>query len=140
MKGIKFILPVLAIIMIGAGFLSCMEVIAGESTNAPTVIRNEIGFRGGGMASYTVNPKNGCIQDFYDKDGKIIPIKKPPRWLAEGKETVDFGSFSDSQCRQGVIAIGGSPIEYWGYVNGIWTCIGAWDPSNGRWYPRCKGY
>ncbi len=141
MKGKKIIIRVLAIIMIGAGFLSVMEVVAGELPKAPMVIRADVGFPGGGMASYAVNPENGCIQDFYDKDGKIPPTKTKPGWLVEGKEMVDFGSFSDSQCRQGVIGIGSSPIEYWVYAKPYWFCIGAWDPecgTYGKWYPRCK--
>lgn len=140
MKGKKFIIRVLAIIMIGAGLLSCMEVTAGELPRAPMVIRAEISFPGGGTAKYSVNPENGCIQDFYDKDGKILPPETTPGWLVKGKETIDFGSFTNSQCRQGVIGIGGSPIEYWSYANGHWVCIGAWDPCNNSWYPRCKDY
>jgi hypothetical protein len=138
MKGKKSIIRVLTIVMIGAGLLSCMEVTAGELPKAPMVIRAEVGFPGGGMAKYAVNPKNGCIEDFYDKDGKILPLKTTPGWLDKGKETVDFGSFTDSQCRQGVIGIGGSPIEYWGYANGHWFCIGAWDPDCPKWTPRCN--
>lgn len=140
MKGIKFIIGVLAIIMIGAGFLSVMEVVADELPKAPMVIRADVGFPGGGEASYEVNPENGCIKDFYDKKGKISKTKLPPPWLKRGRKTFDLGSLSNSQCRQGVIGIGSSPIEYWSYVNGHWVCIGAWDPCNGRWYPRCTGY
>ena len=140
MKGIKFIIGILAIIMIGAGFLSVMEVVADEKPKAPIVIRAEVEFPGEGKAWYTVNPKNGCIMDWSDKKGKILEAKLPPPWLKPNKKTIDFGSFTNSQCRQGVIGIEGTPIEYWSYANGRWVCIGAYDPCNGNWYPRCTGY
>ena len=140
MKGIKFIIGILAIIMIGAGFLSVMEVVADEKSKVPTVIRAEVEFPGGKRAWYTVNKKNGCIENWSDTKGIIPEAKAPPPWLKPKKEIVDFGSFSNPQCRQGVIGIKGTPIEYWSYVNGHWVCIGAWDPACNRWYPRCTGY
>lgn len=142
MKGKKFIIRVLAIIMIGTGFLSVQKVVAGELSKPqpPTAKWVEVAFSGGGTAKYKVNPSNGCIDKFIDREGDIPEAKKPPDWLVPGSKMVDFGSFSNPQCREGVIAIGGSPIEYWAYANGSWFCVGAFDPCNGRWYPRCTGY
>lgn len=142
MKGKKFITRVFAIIMIGAGMFSCTEVVAGKLQVAPRVLKTMVGFPGDGMASYAVDPGNGCIQKFFYKNGEQIKPKWPS-WLVEGKKTVDFGSFTDSKCRQGVIGIGGSPTEYWGYAYGSYYCIGAWDPEcppYGRWYQPCLNH
>jgi len=142
MKGKKFIILVLAIIMIGTGFLSVQEVVATDLSKPrpPTASWVEVEFPGEGMAKYKVNPESGCIDKFIDSKGVIPAARKPPHWLVPGKKTFDLGSFSNPQCREGVIAIGGSPIEYWFYCNGSWFCIGAFDPCNQKWYPRCINY
>ena len=128
-----------ASIIIVTGFLSFSIDAAEKPQLSPKVFRvvNWISFPGKGKASYEVDPVKGCIQNFYYENGKLIKPKRPG-WLREGKKTVDFGSFTDSQCRQGVIGIGGSPIEYWGYANGYYYCIGAYDPACPAWYQPCR--
>jgi hypothetical protein len=139
MEGKKCIIRVFATIMIGAGFLSVMVGAADKPQLGPRVLKvvKWVSFPGDGKVSYEVDPKNGCIQKFFYENGKQIPPERPG-WLREGKKTVDFGSFTDSQCRQGVIAIGSSPIEYWGYANGYYYCIGAYDPACPAWYQPCR--
>lgn len=135
----KFIIWVFAIMFISAGILSVTAIAGSKTEFVPRVLKvvKWVGFPGDGKASYEVDSENGCIQNFFYKNGK--PIKpKQPGWLREGKKTVDFGSFTDSQCRQGVISIGGSPIEFWGYANGSYFCIGAWDPACPAWYQPCR--
>ena len=130
MGRIKIVVLVCAILLIGPGFLSVTIGAAGNLHIAPKVYKivNWVKFPSDGKASYVVDPANGCIEKFYYKNGE--PIKpKQPGWLREGKKTVDFGSFTDSKCRQGVIAKGSSPIEYWGYANGQYYCIGVYDPD-----------
>jgi len=143
MEGKKFIIRVFAVIMIGAGFLSVTVFAASKPQLVPKVgkVVKWVSFPGDGNVSYEVDPENGCIQKFFYEDGSQIKPTKRPSWLREKKETVDFGSFTDSQCRQGVIAIEGTPIEYWGYANGWWYCIGAWDSEcgdYGHWYQSCQ--
>ena len=132
---------ILTLVLIGPG--NAMS----ETLKVPRVSKVEIDFFGKGKASYDINPTTGCIQNFYYgevTERERIPIdeKKPPfPGLVENKKTVDFGSFTDAQCRQGVISITGSPTEYWGYANGRYYCIGAWDPecpNGGHWFQPCK--
>ena len=152
MKGEKVFICVFAIIVIGAGLLSCMEETAGKFPNvstevtadkspkAPMVTRAEVGFPGGGIITYEVDSGTGCIKNFFYKNGE--PIKsQTPSWLVKGKEILYFGSFNNSQCQQGIIGIGGSPIEFNGIINNIAFCLGAWDPECGRyghWYQPCQ--
>ena len=151
MKGINFFIQVFAIIKIGAGFLSVMEVVAGELPKAPSlkVLRVAVGLHGdkkaedlGVVATYDVDPENGCIQNFYNRKGEQINSEtQTPGWLVEGKNILYSGSFSDLQCRQGIIDIGGSPTEYWAEANRSYFCIGAWDPECGpfgHWYQTCQ--
>lgn len=146
MEGKKSIIRVFAIIIIGAGFLS-VTIFAANKTCSAAEFRTLIGFPGGGKASYDVGP-HGCIQKFYyetDKHkgiykGKPIPSKRPS-WLKEDREWVEFGSFTDIRCRQGYIGIRikkGTPTEYWGWANGYYYCIGAYDPSCPAWYQPCR--
>jgi hypothetical protein len=150
MKGLKFMTPVFAIIMIVAGLISCMEVKAGEMKKPPSlkVLKFPIGFQGntyaeslGEVVSYDVDPTTGCIKNFYDKKGNLIkPKKEPPKWLVKGKETHYFGSTGDLQCQQGIIGVGGSPTEYYGHVEGHFICLFAWDPEclpYGAFYQPC---
>ena len=155
MKGKGFIIPVVAIIMIGAGLFSCVEAKAGRITNATMVARAEaplvvreaylgipvekngkIEFQPAG--SYVVDPATGCINIVKNIKGMEVKGNDMPRWLDKERKTLDFGSFSNSQCRQGVIGLSGSPTEYWVYANGSYFCIGAWDSACGHWYPECK--
>ena len=135
----KSIVVIIAVVMIGAGLLSVTVWAGGKPKLGPKVLKivNWVGFPGDGKVSYEVDPANGCIQNFYYANGKPI-MPKQPGWLREGKQTADFGSFTDSQCRQGVIGIGGSPIEYWGYANGSYYCIGAYDQACPAWYQPCR--
>jgi hypothetical protein len=143
MRGKKLITRGLAIIMIGAGFLPVMEVAADEfpKVPSPTILKAYIGFLGDKepKASYDVDPETGCIQNFYDKGGKSIPKTKTPAWLVEGKETLDFGNFSNSQCRQGFIGVGSCPYEHWVYLgSGDYACLWAWDYIRFKFYQPCQ--
>lgn len=145
MKGKKKIIRVLAMLMFGVGFLSIMEVEAGGFPNVPglKVLKVSIGFHGdekaGELFSYEVDPATGCIQNISDKEGEIPVMKEPPSWLVKGKEILYFGNLGDLQCQQGIIGIGSSPIEYGTHTSEGYICIGAWDPCNNKWYPRCIG-
>jgi len=148
MKGKKFIIWVLAIIMIGAGFFSSMEVVAEELPEAPFVTKAkvEVKFPGGAYATYTLNDKNGCIQDISDREGKIPWKTGKPDWQVKaGIEKIYTSDLinlpNNLQCRQGtgIIGIGSSPIEYYSYdSNGNYICVGAWDSCNSKWYDRCQ--
>jgi len=143
MKGKKLIIWMLAIIMIGAGLLSVMEVAADQSQKPPSLkvlkIRKYVGFPGDteAKASYDVDPETGCILNFFDKEGK--PIKSTsPSWLGKDKVTWYLGSLNDSQCQQGLIAIGSCPVEFWGWKDGSYYCKFAWDYINYRFYQPCS--
>jgi hypothetical protein len=138
MEGKKFIIRVLATTMIGAGFLLVTGVAWCEHKYAPRVPEYWVEFPGGGKVRLVIDPQTGCIGKVFDAKGNPISAKNP-NWLKEGKEVVYFGSLTDSQCQQGVIAIQGSPIEYWIRVGGYYVCIGAYDPACGRWYQPCNG-
>ena len=71
MKGFKFIASVFTLIMIVVGFISCMEVKAGETQKVPTpmVLKTSIGLHGnikakdlGEVISYDADPETGCIK------------------------------------------------------------------------------
>ena len=83
------------------------------------------------------HPVTGCIQKFAYPDGTDIP-PSTPGWLNSPKVTVDFGNFDNRICREGMIAVKGSPIEYWGYAYGSYYCIGAYDPAKPAWYQPCR--
>jgi hypothetical protein len=91
----------------------------------------------GGCFRIHKHPVTGCIKEFRDCDGNLIP-KNPdgPSWIT--KEVPDLGSFDEKLCRNAVITgkTGlGTDYEYWGYANGWWYCIGTWDTA-GYW---CNG-
>jgi len=152
MKGTRFnLLSMLVLIMSAMVLLPVIKAAAGDLPATPNlrVVRVSLGFYGdeklealGVAASYDVDPATGCIQNFYDKeDNRIDEDKKPPDWVAEGKDVVYFTSPSDLQCRQSIIAVKGSPIEIIFYANGHYYCIGAWDPECppvGKWYQPCQ--
>ena len=108
-----------------------------EKAEAPRISRAELVFPGGGKASYVTDPKTGCIQYFMDAKGEKIEPNHPA-WLANDRKIYDIGSFNDTQCRQGVIAINSCPIEYNGIAHGTIFCIGAWDWANKIWYQPCR--
>lgn len=149
MKG-KIIILMLAVFMFGAGFLSIMEVVAGELPKVPSlkVLNVSIGYQVNEkpekqveVFSYEVDPVTGCIQNIKDKEGIIPRTTKPPSWLVKGKEILYSGIINGLQCQQSIIGIGSSPIEYWVHGNGYNICVGAWDPEcgeHGKWHPRCN--
>jgi hypothetical protein len=138
----RFFMRMFAITMIGAGFLSFTVGAESRSQHAPTIqkVVKWVSFPGDGKAFYEVNSRDGCIEKFFYKNGDQISSVEKPHWFMTEKKAVDFGSFTDTECRQGVIAIGNTPIEYWGYANGWWYCIGAYDGacSPPAWYQPCR--
>jgi len=151
MKGTRFNLLMLAVILSATVLLPVSTVAAGDLPAVPNlkVVRVSLGFHGddkleeiGVVASYDVDPATGCIQNFYDKaDKRIYEEKEPPEWAAKGKDIVYFASPSELHCRQSIIGVKGSPIEYWGYANAHYFCLGAWDSEClpfGKWYQPCR--
>lgn len=152
MKGIKYLVAVIALLLITAGFISCREVKTGNSPKvevetlskklpfAPIIKDSFIFFPGGGRGSFEIDRETGCISGFFNKDSKPIEGDATPIWLTKGKTIYDIRSFNNSPCSQGLISIQGSPIEYDGVRNGKAFCFGAWDPecgTNGHWYDKC---
>ena len=138
----KKVTSVFFLLLMGCGFFSATAAIeekeAPEGINVvPKVKKVHIVLPKDIEISFSTNPDTGCIQDFFDLRGNKIEPKKP-KWLKEGKEIYDFGSFTNSVCREGIISVGGSPIEYWGYANGSYTCLGAYDPACNEIYIPCK--
>jgi hypothetical protein len=147
MKGKKLFIPVFAVMMIGAGFLSVTVFADSKSKpeNVPTVINLiRISFPGGGAASYEVDPRDSSIRNFFRADGAPINPLARPHWLKANKEWVGIGCFTDPQCQPSYVAIQvreGTPIEYWSWTPpNNYYCIGAYDAAcePARWYQPCR--
>ena len=112
------------------------------SAEIPVQQYSEHSFPGDGKVFVQYHPNKGCIQKFYyaDEDGNPAGEIPPgtPGWLKADRTTVDFGNLNTPLCREGVIAVKGSPTEYWGYANGSYYCIGAYDPVFPAWYQPCR--
>jgi hypothetical protein len=112
-----------------------------DKPKSPQISRAELAFPGGGKAWYVTNEDTGCIEYFYfineKKENQTIEPRNPA-WIANERKMFDFGSFTNSQCREGVIAVSSCPIEYFGVAHGQIYCIGAWDWAHGKWYQPCQ--
>jgi len=121
-----------------------VKAVAPDQARPPFVLRAEIQFPGGGRAWYVTDEATGCIRSFYfynpetRKNEVIEPMDQHPAWLAKDRKIFDFGSLTDSNCRQGVIAVNSCPIQYFYSTPGQIFCIGAWDWAHGKWYQPCR--
>ncbi|MFC1826761.1 hypothetical protein ACFLZQ_02380 [Thermodesulfobacteriota bacterium] len=87
------------------------------------------------------HPMTGCIKYFYEcsdtdqVDPKELRSQTDHPFL-DGGEIVDMGNLEDPICREAIFARKGSPIQYWGYANGKYFCIGVYggDPI---WQSPC---
>jgi len=142
MKGKKFIIRVFATIMIGVGFLLVTGVACSQNIYVPKLKEYKVEFpvvpgKKSPVFTFRVD-KDGCVEKILRSDLTVIsPYKgKQPPWP---KEIKYFGSLNDSQCREGVIAIEGSPIEYWwdDPETGDKYCLFAYCPDPWIFYEIC---
>ena len=85
------------------------------------------------------HPTTGCIKYFYkcedtNQNPTELPWQTNHPFIADG-EIVDMGNLEDPLCREAIFARKGSPIQYWGYANGKYYCIGIYDPAVPSWTP-----
>lgn len=89
------------------------------------------------------HPTTGCIKYFYscdDTNQSPVELASQPNhpFITDG-EIVDMGNLEDPLCREAIFARKGSPVQYWGFANGKYYCIGIYDPSIPKWTPApCK--
>jgi len=132
MKGKKLMVKLFSTIVVGAVFLLVTGVACStDTTYAPKVSTFEATFPGDANVKFRVNSETGCIDAIFDEKGEpheVKKVEKPPR-LKIGKEIKYFGSLTAPQCRQGVIALEGSPVEFifQDYETGWVMCIFAID-------------
>ena len=93
----------------------------------------------GGTVCAKKHPMTGCIKYFYScEDTSQNPVSLPGQVEAPffiSGQIVDMGNLEDPLCREAIFARKGSPIQYWGYANGKYYCIGIYDPAVPSWTP-----
>ena len=100
--------------------------------------RMEIGASGGTVCAKK-HPMTGCIKYFYscedtNQNPEPLPSQVDSPVFIDG-QIVDMGNLEDPLCREAIFARKGSPIQYWGYANGKYYCIGIYDPAVPSWTP-----
>ena len=100
--------------------------------------RIELGASGGTVCAKK-HPTTGCIKYFYtcsdtNQNPEPLPSQVDSPAFIDG-QIVDMGNLEDPLCREAIFARKGSPIQYWGYANGKYYCIGIYDPAVPSWTP-----
>jgi len=126
--------------IVGPGF-DISELVLAETTR-------DVDFPAGGCVRIKKHPVTGCIKEFRrcnngdNGQGNLIPGSQTrPNWITTTVE--DLGNFEARLCRDGIIAgkrpVPGehSDIEYWGYANGWWYCIGTYSTEEPWWCNDC---
>jgi len=90
------------------------------------------------------HPVTGCVKYFYEctdtsQNPEPLPSQyNPPSFFGSGTNIVDMGNLEDPLCREAVFAKKNSPVQYWGYANGKYYCIGVYDTAgNPVWKSPC---